>query len=697
MSLGPVTTSVSTSANIPARTLLEAAELPFRDLVRLAAREGRRPRPIYQIHKWFARRLGCTVRTLLIGAVHAPTADFWAAYYDDADLSGLTVLDPFVGGGTSVVEASRLGASATGVDVDPIACAIASAEVDAASMPDLLPALQKLQQVVGARMAPFYRTTSPAGLDLTVLHHFWVQVVECEECGTPNEAHPSYLLGDAEVGGRWAFCKACHEVRQLRRGQQRFVCLSCDATTDLTSPPVDNGTLSCSKCSHESRLIDVGRAGSSPPAWRLFAVEARDRTSAHVPITARLFRRATRRDQGQFDRAKRLLSALRTSRALRLPSATIVAKGRSDSRLIDYGYRRWIDLFNERQLLHLGLLAAEIRCLPDRLRVPLGLAFSNHLTTNCMMTAYAVGWRRLTPLFSVRAFRHVPRPVELNPWTDGTGRGSFPNAVRQVTRASQYARSPREPGRRRQVFRNVAPVAPEARPRIVAGNARDLAFIASDSIDMVLTDPPYFDNVEYSELADFFQPWLEDLGLVPSEETRRALVGGALRARRNSPDRAAVFAQQLGEAFCEARRVLRPSGLLAFTFRHSTAMGWYAMACALASAGLRPVQVLPLPGEAGVGLHIESGTTLWDAVLVFRKLAAPPAADTLSKTLLRAARASADGWRDRFSRQEHVPFNDGDHVNLLRALLVAASLGLFGVSRGPGESLESALEKAATA
>ena len=56
-------------------------------------------------------------------------------------------------------------------------------------------------------------------------------------------------------------------------------------------------------------------------------------------------------------------------------------------------------------------------------RLALSMAYSNHLTTNCMLTSYAAGWRRLTPLFSVRAFRHVPRPVELNPWMDGSGRG----------------------------------------------------------------------------------------------------------------------------------------------------------------------------------------------------------------------------------------------------------------------------------
>lgn len=75
-------------ALIPEQNLLEAGALPYGDLVRFATREGRRPRPIYQIHKWFARRLGCSFRAVLVGAVSEPTADFWKAYYETGNLQG---------------------------------------------------------------------------------------------------------------------------------------------------------------------------------------------------------------------------------------------------------------------------------------------------------------------------------------------------------------------------------------------------------------------------------------------------------------------------------------------------------------------------------------------------------------------------------------------------------------------------------
>lgn len=682
-------------ALIPERTLLEAGDLPFGELVRFATREGRRPRPIYQIHKWFARRLGCSFRALLVGAVEPEAADFWKAYYETASFAGITVLDPFVGGGTSVVEAARLGASAIGVDVDPIACAVTTAELAAASIDDLLPALRALQATVGRTVARLHRARGPNGEALTAIHHFWVQVVACPSCGKQGEAHPNFILAEEAGRTRWAFCRKCHEIRALLKGQKRFTCTACATGTILEDVPVQGGAYYCQHCSHRVPLIELGRDSGRPPEWRLFAVEASPRTTGRcVPMKERRFLRATAADHRAVARASASLRKELQADSRFLPPHWIEEQHRADTRLTDYGYRRWSQLFNDRQLLHLGRLARAIKQLPREQRRAVGLAFSNHLTTNCMLTAYAAGWRRLTPLFSIRAFRHVPRPVEVNPWSEGTGRGTFPNAVRQVIRASTFAKSPREPARRGG-FRNVDPVTPTESPRVFSGNARELTFVDSDSVDMVLTDPPYFDNVAYSELSDFFQPWLEHIGLVPKAVVRRALVQRALRARRSSEESLEEFAVHLGEAFSEVRRVLKARGLLAFTFRHSTSDAWLAMAKALARSGLRPVQVLPIPGEAGTGLHTHAGTTLWDAVLVFRKVPPTKPADTLSERQINAARTNARQWRKRFRRQERLPFNDADFANLFRASLVAASLGLYGNSAKPSVALRSALKDAA--
>src|SRR5207248_2621777 len=97
---------------IPDRCKLES-DFPVEDLVPLAIREGNRKKPIYELHKWWARRLGSNFRMLILGALSSSrrsNATLWKYFYSDINVPSLTVFDPFMGGGTSIVEASKLGA-----------------------------------------------------------------------------------------------------------------------------------------------------------------------------------------------------------------------------------------------------------------------------------------------------------------------------------------------------------------------------------------------------------------------------------------------------------------------------------------------------------------------------------------------------------------------------------------------------------
>ena len=104
---------------------------PIVEINRLAQPERSSFKPIYQIHKWFARRASCVFRAILLGALKpAWKADgtpvdimdeFYRHHSDDPDTAGKVVLDPFMGGGTTVVEALRLGCRVVGIDLNPVA------------------------------------------------------------------------------------------------------------------------------------------------------------------------------------------------------------------------------------------------------------------------------------------------------------------------------------------------------------------------------------------------------------------------------------------------------------------------------------------------------------------------------------------------------------------------------------------------
>ena len=98
---------------------------PIVEINRLAVPERNSFKPIYQMHKWFARRASCVFRAILLGALKPLPVDkdgnptksgaevimdeFYKDHTDDPDTNGKAVLDPFMGGGTTVVEALRLG------------------------------------------------------------------------------------------------------------------------------------------------------------------------------------------------------------------------------------------------------------------------------------------------------------------------------------------------------------------------------------------------------------------------------------------------------------------------------------------------------------------------------------------------------------------------------------------------------------
>ncbi len=127
------------------------------------------------------------------------------------------------------------------------------------------------------------------------------------------------------------------------------------------------------------------------------------------------------------------------------------------------------------------------------------------------------------------------------------------------------------------------------RNRSIKGfGSSDETGLSDRSVDVVVTDPPFFDNVHYSELADFFYAWqgLYPHGVIHGQDTTR-------HAREVQDTRPEQFADKLCRVFAECRRVLKDDGLLAFTYHHSRPEGWTSLA---ATAALPPARPPPCGG-----------------------------------------------------------------------------------------------------
>ena len=305
----PSSGAAGSFVGFPSRTLLETGELPIEKLAELALREGQCTSPLYRVHRWFARRLGSQFRAMLAAlSLDADGSDqFWSRYFGQISLDNAVVFDPFVGGGTSAVEASRCNARVVGYDIDPVATYITRFELESSVWNRLPASVEAIAEDVSTRVLPLHRTTLQNGIEADVLHHFWVEVTACQRCGHKFEIHPHHLLAyDPAKKRQWAFCRACHEVGEQRLGAKVLAC-GCGVRTVVHEGPLAQGKLTCPDCGVVHDLADRGRETKRPPVWRLFAQEYVEPGSKG---TVRKFKKATDADRTRYRKADRFLKQL---------------------------------------------------------------------------------------------------------------------------------------------------------------------------------------------------------------------------------------------------------------------------------------------------------------------------------------------------------------------------------------------------
>ena len=597
---------------MPAQRLIEADCFPFEFISTLAKRESWRKevhRPIYHIHKWWAKRLGSVFRGLALGCLLDDDEDLADAFYRPQEFSDFSVFDPFMGSGTTLGEAHKLGLAALGRDINPVAVEVVRVALGRLQAATLEKTFTDLDRTVGARIRRLYRTECSRGLPAQVLYYFWVMQATCPDC------HEAVDLFSSWVRARNAYPRRKPEVKILCPSCDAWfdgiytdteaTCPACDLHFDPTKGTVRGAKATCRACDHTFSVRDVVAETGVRPNFRIYGnlILTKAGAKEYLPATVA--------GQEAYQSCDEVLSDELKRESFRLPTLKL-QDGYNTRQAMGYGFRQWSDFFNARQLLALGWLHEAIASLPEHKgRDAFLTLFSGALEFNNMFASYkGEGTGAVRHMFAHHILKPERTPIEANLWGTSKSSGSFSGLFRgRIRRAIEYRSAPTELKSATNGGGTVVcsrpfsgtlkawPNADTYEPRALYLSCGDSSStgLAAGSVDLVLTDPPFFDNVHYSELADFFYAW--------QQLTPRGFINGSssTRAQGEVQDTdSARFAVKLRAVFLECYRVLKPEGLLVFTYHHSRDEGWAALAESVLGAGFIVVNAHPLKSEMSV-------------------------------------------------------------------------------------------------
>jgi adenine-specific DNA methylase len=377
----------------------------------------------------------------------------------------------------------------------------------------------------------------------------------------------------------------------------------------------------------------------------------------------------------------------------------------SDMRPRLYGMPRWADLFTPRQLLAMGVLVDELQKLrPEIIAVEgpdkgdavahlLAFGIDKFLNFNCNQTRWQCSRAIMVGKMDRHDYAFKTTFAEMAPCGSASGLewaiGNVLDAYKDIAGLVQFHQA----------------------VEVTQGSATQLSHLDDGSMTAVVVDPPYDDNVQYSELADFFYVWLkrtlgkhhrpEWFSTYLCDHREEAVVNhvrhleGDRKPKEAKEEARRFYRKLMTESFREAKRVLRDDGVLTVMFTHKKQEAWAALFGSLIEAGFTITATWPIKTESQHSLHQASKNAAQSTVfLVARKRESGAGRGfydaAMRKEIERAARNAAqrlekDGLNavdqlvgsfgpamEVFSRYDSVVTDTGQPVEVAEALEIAS-------------------------
>lgn len=517
---------------------------------RVAQREqGSRERyvPVVSSYRWWARRPHSVMGAILDAAQRVYGNHF-------------TVADPFSGGGTVTVEAARRSLTAYAQDLYPWAAEGLATALTPTSSQNFKAAADMLLASLGHHRTK-YRTTD--GSELT--HVLRVRIGCCFDCRNDIHLFPEYLVTRASRGVRerqaYFGCTGCGSVTLAKVDVKSFRCKVCGKRHDTSR--------TTRRCPHCTTKFENTQILNGAPRWKVVLVQYVVMEGAQARARLRAVLPSDPVDESDASAAHAAL-------------AVKIKDGVETKRLGRLGFIRWGDLYSRRQAEILLDALATIRNLPHRKAIKDRLAFA---VIGCAeMPAFLSRWDRtaLKPFEALANHRYANTTlaVEMNPLAP-VGRGTLPKRFASAQKSldwlsNQCGSLPKI----KRVLATNARVLPKAGRIVIATGSSKVQPIPSDTVQLVLSDPPYLDDVQYGELARLFHLWLSIYTpIAPADENDEA-VPNSTRGTN-----VAFYQEAITSCLAESRRTLSPRGKLVLTFHNTKLVAWQALAGALHDSG----------------------------------------------------------------------------------------------------------------
>ena len=541
------------------------------------------------------------------------------------------VLDPFSGGGSIPLEALRLGCETYASDYNPVATLIVKATTEYPFQSESLKSHDRRLKPHGhfllasdvkkwsrwileeARkdLEQFFPKENDNGEPVGYL---WSRCIPCQNpsCGATIPLIKQFWLSNREDKKIALFPVIKDKKVTFKIVGDRNKKIPKDFDPKMGT--ISKGTATCLVCGHRIKGDRVkGLFAQSKNSESMNAVIVKQNNKS-----GKIYRVADKNDLEVFKHAQ---SSLEKKQKLfqqkygltPIPNEELPPIGTLGFRVQRYGMNLWGDLFNDRQKLVLMTFAEKVLEASKKMKEPslkytlpyLAIIFDRLVDKNSNLVIYGVTSEKIEHVFGRQALPMVWDYAEVNPFTSV----GWSNMEKWVLRVLEHLS-----------HIDAAPAA------VKHASATDLPY-SDGFFDAVITDPPYYDNVPYSYLSDFFYVWLKrtigsqipDLFSTPLTPKTNEIV-----TYSNGPEGykggKEFFETMLKKSFQEIHRVLKPDGISVIVYAHKSTGGWETLINSLLQSGLVVTAAWPIHTEMKSRLRSKGSAALLSSIyMVCRK------------------------------------------------------------------------------